>query len=104
MVRAAGEHPGLKLGEDLAGHLGILQRPCQVRIDLHELPEVALRAFNSDLRSMLIHGFPYEPTRPLLILKKMVGSFLISASFCQTGPSPSANPRLVRADQASELA
>jgi hypothetical protein len=52
MVRAAREHPSLKLGEDFACHLRVLQRPVQIRIDFHELPEVTLRAFNSDVRSM----------------------------------------------------
>jgi len=52
MFGAAREHPGLEFGEDLPCHLRVLQRTVQIRIYFHKLPEVALRAFNSDVRSM----------------------------------------------------
>jgi hypothetical protein len=52
MVRAAGEHPSLKFNQDFVGYLRVFENARHVRVDFHELPEVALRAFNSDVRSV----------------------------------------------------
>jgi hypothetical protein len=55
MIRAARDHPGLQLGIDRTRHLGILQSAHQVRLDFHELAKMALRTFNTHVRSMFFH-------------------------------------------------
>jgi len=54
VLRAARNHPRLQFGIDFPRHDIISESSLKVGIDLHELPEVALRAFNSDLRSKLL--------------------------------------------------
>jgi hypothetical protein len=55
MLRAARQHPGLQFGMDGARYLGVLKGSDEVRVHLDKLPIVALRAFNSDMCSMLFH-------------------------------------------------